>query len=146
VLRRFIDRLDGQREQRKAGGRSGIRGGAAVQRKERGRGKEGEALTGGPRLSAAQRKKKRGGGRWADAGGRLGRLGRKGAGLILFFFLFFFQTSFSNHFSSLIQFKLFQTFLKNFIDFLETTQATKNHASQKMMHIHLLSLSLLIYL
>jgi hypothetical protein len=140
----LIDRLDGQREQRKAGGRSGIRGGAAVQRKERGRGKEGEALTGGPRLSAAQRKKKRGGGRWADAGGRLGRLGRKGAGLILFFF--FFQTSFSNHFSTLIEFKLFQTFLKNFIDFLETTQATKNHASQKMMHIHLLSLSLLIYL
>jgi hypothetical protein len=63
-----------------------------------------------------------------------------------FFFLFLFQTSFSNHFSSQIQFKLFQTFLKNFIDFLETTQATKNHASQQMMHIHLFSLSLLSYL
>jgi hypothetical protein len=72
--------------------------------------------------------------------------GPKGAGLVLFFFLFFFQTSFSNHFSTLIQFKPFQTFLKNFIDFLETTQATKNHASQLMMHTHLLSLSLLNYL
>jgi hypothetical protein len=65
----------------------------------------------------------------------------------VFLCLFFlFQTSFSNHFSSQIQFKLFQTFLKNFINFLETTQATKNHASQLMMHIHLLSLSLLNYL
>jgi hypothetical protein len=43
---------------------------------------------------------------------------------VLFLFLFF-QTSFSNHFSSQIQFKLFQTLLKNFIDLLETTQATK---------------------
>jgi hypothetical protein len=68
-----------------------------------------------------------------------------GAGFC-FFFLFLFQTSFSNHFSTQIQIKLFQTFLKNFIDFLETTQATKNHASQMMMHIHLLSLSLLNYL
>jgi hypothetical protein len=62
------------------------------------------------------------------------------------FFLFLFQTSFSNPFSTQIQINLLQTFLKNFIDFLETTQATKNHASQKMMHIHLLSLSLLNYL
>jgi hypothetical protein len=90
-------------------------------------------------------KRKRGGGRWAGAGGRLGRLGRKGA-VAGFVFFFFFQTSFSNHFSSQIQFKLFQTLLKNFIDLLETTQATKNHASQLMMHIHLLSLSLLNYI
>jgi hypothetical protein len=67
--------------------------------------------------------------------------------LFSFFSSFLFQTSFSNHFSSQIQFKLFQTFLKNFINlFLETTQATKNHASQLMMHIHLLSLSLLNYI
>jgi hypothetical protein len=45
------------------------------------------------------------------------------AGALLFFFLF--QTSFSNPFSTQIQIKLLQTSLKNFIDFLETTQATK---------------------
>jgi hypothetical protein len=108
-------------------------------------------LTGGSQLSAAQKKKKRGGERWADAGGRLGRLGRKEPGRALFFFFFsfsklLFKSSFSNPFSTQIQIKLFQTFLKNLIDFLEITQATKNHASQKMMHIHLLSLSLLNYL
>jgi hypothetical protein len=53
----LIDCLDGQREQRKAGGRSGIRGGAAVQRKERGRGRKGK-LTSGSQPSAAQRKRK----------------------------------------------------------------------------------------
>jgi hypothetical protein len=103
-------------------------------------------LTGGSQPSAASKKKKRGGGRWADSGGRLGRLGQKSRGVGFVFFLLFFQTSFSNPFSTQIQIKLFQTFLKNFIDFLETTQATKNHASQMMMHIHLLSLSLLNYL
>jgi hypothetical protein len=66
--------------------------------------------------------------------------------LCFFFFFFFFKLLFQTIFSTLIQFKPFQTFLKNFIDFLETTQATKNHASQLMIHIHLLSLSLLNYL
>jgi hypothetical protein len=67
---------------------------------------------------------------------------KRGADDVLFF-SFSFSTSFSNHFSSQIQFKLF---LKNFINFLETAQATKNHASQLMMHKHLLSLSLLNYI
>jgi hypothetical protein len=71
---------------------------------------------------------------------------KKSRGAFVFFLFFFFQTPFPNHFSTLNQIKLFQTFLKNFIDFLETTQATKNHASQMMMHIHLLSLNLLNYL
>jgi hypothetical protein len=53
----------------------------------------------------------------------LGRLGQKVRVLVLFFFLF--QTSFSNPFSIQIHFKLLQTFLKYFIGFLETTQATK---------------------
>jgi hypothetical protein len=112
---------------------------AGGRRKEGGEGR----LTGGPRLSAAQGKKERER-RWAGAGGRLGRLGRIGAGAVFLFFLF--QTSFSNHVSTQIQFKLFQTFLKNFMNFLETTQATKNHASQLMMHNHLLSLGLLNYI
>jgi hypothetical protein len=98
----------------------------------------------GPQRQWLGEKGKEKGERWAGTGGGLGRLGRKGSRAV--FFLFLFQTSFSNHFSSQIQFKLFQSFLKNFIDFLETTQATKNHASQLMMHIHLLSLSLLNYL
>jgi hypothetical protein len=54
----------------------------------------------------------------------LGRLGRKGKGAGFVFF-FSFQTSFSNPFSIQIQIKLLQTFLKYFIDFLETTQANK---------------------
>jgi hypothetical protein len=111
--------------------------------KKKRKGGEGR-LTGGPRLSAPRGKKKKGRGSGGLAREWAGPPGSKGAGAV--FFLFFFQTSFSNHFSSQIQIKLFQTFLKNFIDFLETTQATKNHASQKMMHIHLLSLSLLNYL
>jgi hypothetical protein len=80
-------------------------------------------------------------------GGLLGRLGRKGGRRWFSFFLFLFQTSFSNQYSFQIQIKPFKLFLKNFINFfLKTTQATKNHASQLMMHIHLLSLSLLNYI
>jgi hypothetical protein len=91
-------------------------------------------------------KRKRGRGeQWAGGGVGLGRLGRKGSGALLFF-LFLFQTSFSNPFSTQIQIKLLQTFHKYFIDFLETKQATKNHASQMMIHMHLLSLRLLNYL
>jgi hypothetical protein len=84
--------------------------------------------------------------RWAGAGGWLGRLGRKGVGAGFLFFLFLFQTPFSNQNSFQIQIKPFKLFPKNFINFLETSQATKNHASQLMMHIHLLSLSLLNYI
>jgi hypothetical protein len=120
-----------------------------VGRRAGGRRKEGgkRRLTGGPRLSALRGKKKKGRGR----GGLAREVGwaawaEREPVRVFFFFLFFFQTSFSNHFSSQIQFKLFQIFLKNFIDFLESTQATKNHASQLIMHIHLLSLSLLNYL
>jgi hypothetical protein len=146
----LINRLDGQGKQRKAGGRSGIHGGAAEQRKRKGRWEEGEAPTGGAAMSVAQRKKKKkewlagrcGEARWA---GRPGWAERKTA-LVFIFFLFLFQTSFSNQNSFQIQIKLFKLFLKNFINFLETTQATKNHASQLMMHIHLLSLSLLNYI
>jgi hypothetical protein len=55
----------------------------------------------------------------------LGRLGQKVRVRVFLFFSFLFQTSFSNPFSIQIHFKLLQTFLKYFIDFLETTQATK---------------------
>jgi hypothetical protein len=55
----LIDCLDGQREQRKAGGRNGIRGGAAVQRKERGREKEGEADQWVPAVSGSKKKKRK---------------------------------------------------------------------------------------
>jgi hypothetical protein len=65
--------------------------------------------------------------------------------LISLFFPFFSNFIFKSFFiSNSIQ--TFQIFLKNFINFLETTQATKNHASQLMMHKHLLSLGLLNYI
>jgi hypothetical protein len=110
--------------------------------------KEGErGLTGGVRLSAPLRKRKgKGGGAVGRRGSWVGPPGLNRAGRAFGFFFFFFQTSFSNPFSTQIQIKLLQTFLKYFIDFLETTQATKNHASQLMMHKHLLFLSLLYYL
>jgi hypothetical protein len=84
-----------------------------------------------------------------ESGGPAGELGwaawaeRVAGALLFFFFSNFIFKSFFNSNSN-------QTFAnfsqKFFIDFLETTQATKNHASQLMMHIHLLSLSLLNYL
>jgi hypothetical protein len=76
----------------------------------------------------------------------MGRLGQKGAGADFSFFSFSFSNSIFKPNSFQIQIKPFKLFPKNFIDFLETSQATKNHASQLMMHIHLLSLSLLDYI
>jgi hypothetical protein len=102
----------------------------------------------GPRRQRQQNKKKRERERWAGAGrldGPAGLAGPKGEQVRFLFFLFLFQTSFSNHFSFQIQIKLFQTFSQKFINLLETTQTTKNHASQLMMHKHLLFLSLLNY-
>jgi hypothetical protein len=90
-----------------------------------------------------ERERRAGAGRLDGPAGLAGPKGEQG--MVSLFFLFLFQTSFSNHFSFEIQIKLFQTFSKEFINFLETTQATKNHASQLMMHKHLLSLSLLNY-
>jgi hypothetical protein len=69
----------------------------------------------------------------------------RGAGHGFPFFLFFFKLLFKTTFLLKFKSKLFQTFSQKFINFLETTQATKNHASQVMMHNHLLSLSLLNY-
>jgi hypothetical protein len=108
VLWRLIDRLDGQGKQRKAGGRSGIHGGAAEQRKGKGRWEEGEAPTGGAVTSVAQGKRKReaeGVGRRGELDGPLGPPGLKGSRR---WFLFF-QTSFSNQ----IHFK-FKSNLSNF--------------------------------
>jgi hypothetical protein len=113
-------------------------------RKKKGKGKG--RLTGGAQVSALAGKKEKGEEeRWAGVGvGRraAGPSGLKGEPARFFFFFFFF---FKLHFQTIsfqIEIKLF---LKNFINFLETTQATKNHASQLMMHKHLLSLSLLNY-
>jgi hypothetical protein len=98
-------------------------------KKKKGRGGEG-ADRRGPVVSASG-KKKRGSGEVGRRGGGLGRLGRKGSRAVYFFFFSFFKLHFSNHFSSQIQFKLFQTFLKNFIDFLETSQATMKPCKPK---------------
>jgi hypothetical protein len=59
----------------------------------------------------------------------MGRWAKKVKGKFFFFsFSFLFQTVFKTIFSFQIQTKFFQTFHKNFINFLEATQATKNHA------------------
>jgi hypothetical protein len=105
-----------------------------------------ERLTSGARVSATAKEKKKREGEAGRCGvtSWAGRPGwaERGAG---HGFLFLKKTSFSNHFSFEIQIKTLQTFSQKFINFLETTQATKNHASQLMMHNHLLSLSLLNY-
>jgi hypothetical protein len=76
--------------------------------------------------------------------GRWAVWAKRGAGKVFLFFFSFSNFLFKPFFFSNSN-QTFQTFLKNFINFLETTQATKNHASQLMMHNHLLSLSLLNY-
>jgi hypothetical protein len=101
----------------------------------------------GPRRQREQRKRKReraraGAGKDWRAAGPLGPKGKEG---LLFFFSFLFQTLFKTTFLFKFKSNSFKLFLKNFINFLETTQATKNHASQLMMHNHLLSLCLLNY-
>jgi hypothetical protein len=84
-----------------------------------------EADRWGPPVGAAAKIKGKGGRQWAGRG-RVGPPGPKGKSAGSFvFFSFLFQTSFSNHISIQIHFKLLQTFLKYFIGFLETTQATK---------------------
>jgi hypothetical protein len=83
---------------------------------------------------------RRGAVRWA---GRPGWAERE-ASKVLFFF------PFSNFFFKPFSFSISNQTLSNFFSkiykLLETTQATKNHASQLMMHIHLLSLSYLNYI
>jgi hypothetical protein len=96
----------------------------------------------GPSRQREQRKGKRK--RWhgpvqGGAGGLLGRLGRKVRRVAFLFFLFF-QTPFKTTFLFKFKPNSFKLFLKNFINFLETTQATKTMQSQLMMHNHLLSL------
>jgi hypothetical protein len=81
----------------------------------------------GPRRQRLGEKEKGEGERWAGAGrldGPLGPSGLKGKPA-LFFFLFLFQTSFSNHFSFQIQIKLFQTFSQEFYKLF------RNHTSNQ---------------
>jgi hypothetical protein len=96
------EKAGAQRIQRGCGG--GRRAGG--RRKERGRR---EADRWGPGVS--DRKREGEVGRRGEAR-RAGRpFGPKGKqGMVFLFFLFLFQTSFSNHFSFQIQIKLFQTF------------------------------------
>jgi hypothetical protein len=112
---------------------------------------EGEADRRGPSISVAVKKRKRRGGEVGRRGcwltGRWAVWAERGAGEVFFFFFFFFKL----HFQTIFLFKFKSNFFSNFfsrifINFLETTQATKNHASQLMTHKHLLSLSLLNYI
>jgi hypothetical protein len=131
-----------RRDSRGAAGSAGSEVG-----KKKGRG-EGEADRQGPGVGVCKEKEKEAV-RWAAAGwfgGPAGRAGPKGKkGLFSFFSFLLFQTPFETTFLFKFKPNSFKLFLRNFINFLETTQATKNHASQLMMHNHLLSLYLLNY-
>jgi hypothetical protein len=110
-----------------------------VKKKKKGKGR-GEDDRCGPLVSEKKTKEKeRSGAGWCGekADGPLGQKGGEGS----FVFFFSFSNSFSNNlfFSNSNQ-TLSNLFTKNFINFLVATKATKNHASQMMMHNHLLSL------
>jgi hypothetical protein len=98
-----------------------------------------------PPVGAAEKKKKREGKQWAGGETGLGRLGRKGKGAGFVFFFFFFKPHFQIHF----QFKSisnFCNFSQIFYRLFRDYSSNQNHASQMMMHIHLLFLTLLYYL
>jgi hypothetical protein len=117
-------------EEKGRGGGGGKADSAGVRRRPAGAGKkkgrEGKgADRWDPPVGAAVKKKRGRGERWAGGEVGLGRLGQIEPGALLFFFLFLFQTAFSNPFSTQIQIKLLQTFLKNFIDFRDHTSNQK---------------------
>jgi hypothetical protein len=139
---------------KRKGRRRGATGSARLRRQageaggRRKEGGDGEADEWGPGVSDSKRKRKekeRGGPARGELVGRQAWLGRKGSRARFSFFLFFFKLLLKPLFLFKFKSKLFQTFSQKFINFLETTQATKNHASHLMMHNHLLSLSLLNY-
>jgi hypothetical protein len=102
----------------------------------------------GPRRQRRHKKKKRERERWAGAGrldGPAGLAGPKGK-QARFCFFFPFTNFFFKPFSFSISNQTLSNFFSKIYKLLETTQATKNHASQLMMHIHLLSLSYLNYI
>jgi hypothetical protein len=151
---RLIALIGRPSEEGKEGGEAGCGricgcgGRPARQRGEEERkGGEGETDGWGPSVTESREKEKErenaagaGRGWWA-----VGLFGPKGEKVRFSFFLFFFKLLFKTAFLFKFKSKLFQTFSQKFINLLETTRATKNHASQLMMHNHLLSLCLLNY-
>jgi hypothetical protein len=114
---RSIECLDGQREEGEDGRAHGIRGGAAVQRKEGGRRrKEGEteADRWDPPVGAAEKKKRREKGSGPAGNSGWAVWAEKVRCEVLFFFLFFFKP----HFQNQIQFKSFSNFSKLFSNIL----------------------------
>jgi hypothetical protein len=149
--------LTGERKEgEKAGARRiprGCGGGRRAGGRRKGKGEEGR-LTGGPRLSGSRWKKKKGGERWAGAGGGLGCLGRKGAGLFFFFFLFFFNFIFKPFFisNSIQTFSNFsQEFYKLFRNFTSNQKPCKptddahTLAVSKFIKLYLIFLELNLY-
>jgi hypothetical protein len=97
-------------------------------RKKKGKGK-GEADRWGPHVSERKTKRKRKEAVWAGAGRRL--MGRWAVGLKggkVSFFFFFFKLFLNQTFLFKFKPNSFKLFLKNFINFLEVTQATKSYA------------------
>jgi hypothetical protein len=102
-----------------------------------------EADRWGPPVGAAATEKEKGRGEV----GRLGYLGQKGkgAGFFFFFFLSFSNFIFKTKMNS-NSFQTFANFSQIFYRLLRDYSSKQNHASQMMMHIHLLFLFLLYYL
>jgi hypothetical protein len=107
------------------GSAAAVVAGGAGEMKER-KGGEGETDEWGPGVSESREKEKRGRTRAGAGRGMVGCWAAWAERVADAGFFLLFQTSFSNQNSFQIQIKLFKLFLKNFINFLETTQATKN--------------------
>jgi hypothetical protein len=133
----------------KTGGRTGFAAAPPCRERKGGRRrKEGEteADRWDPPVGAAEKKKRRGKGSGPAGNSGLGCLGRKGKDARFFFLFFFFSNLiFKSNFNSNSN-QTFANFSQIFYRIFRDYSSNQNHASQMMMHIHLLFLTLLYYL
>jgi hypothetical protein len=114
--------------------------GAGARKKKRKGGLEADRW--GPPVGAAEKKKEKG----RREVGRLGCLGQKGKGASFLFFSFPFSNLIFKTILNSNPFQTFANFSQIFYRLLRDYSSNQNHASQMMMHIHLLFLSLLYHL
>jgi hypothetical protein len=134
LIRRVIALIGLFKQQGKGKGdgrNRGCSGGPAKQRRRRKKGERKETNRWDPVVSESKEKEKERDGVDRCGEGLLGRLGRKvRRSLSLFFSIFVFKLFLKQTFLFKFKPNPFKLFLKNFINFLEATQATKNHAKQ----------------
>jgi hypothetical protein len=115
----------------------------------RGRRKEGEGLEADrwdPPVGAAATEKRKGEGKWAGGGSSWAGWAEKGKVRGFLFFSFSFSNLIFKTILNSNPFQTFANFSQIFYRLLRDYSSNQNHASQMMMHIHLLFLSLLYYL